>query len=47
MLATIAGYAPSLVKPSVNGCYTIRMTRYDFIHTGELRPTIKNYKGII
>ena len=48
MIAVIAGYSPSVVKPSVNNCYTIRMTQFPDIYTSELKPKIiDNWRGIV
>lgn len=48
MIGVLAGYAVSVVKPSVNGCYTVRFTQFPVIYTGELNPKIiKDWKGKI
>ncbi len=47
MIAVLGGYSPSVVKPSVNGCYTLRMTQFSSVETNELKPKKVNYKGII
>jgi len=46
VIAVLAGYAPSIVKPSKSGCYTLRLTQFPVVYTQELKPKIhKNWKG--
>jgi len=47
MIAVLAGYVPSVVNPGKNGYYTIRMTQFKSVETGELRPKAVHYKGIV
>uniref|UniRef100_A0A6H1ZQB4 Putative terminase n=1 Tax=viral metagenome TaxID=1070528 RepID=A0A6H1ZQB4_9ZZZZ len=45
MIAVLAGYVPSVSKSGV--CHTIRLTQFKSVETGELKPRIVRYKGII
>lgn len=47
MAAAIAGYSPSIVKPSKNGCWTLRLTQFEHIYTSGLKSIKKQYKGIV
>jgi hypothetical protein len=40
MIASLGGYAPSLLLPGKNGAYTVRLTQFDFVFTSELKPKI-------
>lgn len=42
MIAVLGGYSPSIVKPSVNGCYTVRLTQFPTVYAKELKPLIHN-----
>jgi len=47
MIAVLAGYVPSVINPGKNGCYTVRMTQFKSVETGELLPKTVKYKGIV
>ena len=47
MMSVLAGYVPSIQARKSDDCTTIRLVKYKYVETNELKPKYVNYKGII
>lgn len=47
MAAFLAGYSPTLFKRKTDDCYSIRLSKYKFVYTNELKIKKRKYKGYI